>query len=124
MSKNPKPRFPTPLGVKRALDTLLEGHYPPPQPLCENGLQKTYTRRHDDTDGERGAEQNLAVGFTRDGDTWLILGNFTSLRFRTSAGGGASPRVHRALVLLAEAIRRDNQEHPQDTRERNSDMQQ
>lgn len=111
--KRTRARFPTPIAVDRAFNTLLEGFYPPPQGLCQHGLQKSFKRRHDDTDGERGPEQEICVGFTPDGDAWLILPGFQSLRFRTPAGGGSSPRVQKALILLAEAIRRDNEERPQ-----------
>lgn len=51
-----------------------------------------------------------------DMDAWLVspLGSeYQALRFRASAGGGWSPRVHRALLILAEAIQRDNAERPQ-----------
>lgn len=115
-SSRTKPKFPSTQTVERCLDTLLEGHYPPPQGLLENGLQKVYARRHDDTDGKRTPDQSLGVMFSADMDAWLVspLGpEYQALRFRTSAGGGCSPRVHRALLILAEAIRRDNTERPQ-----------
>lgn len=111
--KQRKSKFPSAQTVDRALDNLLEGFYPPPQSLCEHGLRKAFTRRHDDTDGERGPEQNIVIGFTPDMDAWVLLPGFQSLRFRTPAGGGSSPRVQKALLILAEAIRRDNAERPQ-----------
>lgn len=49
----PKPKLPAPTTVERCLDTLLEGHYPPPAGLVEHGLHKVYARRQDDTDGKR-----------------------------------------------------------------------
>ena len=106
----PRLRTPTPLVVSRALDTLLEGYYAPPRTV--SGHAGAFTRRHDDTDGERGFEHQLSVGFTEDGDAWVLLAD-RSLRFRVPAGGGESPRVQRALAVLAEAIRRDNEEYPQ-----------
>lgn len=72
-----------------------------------------YTRRHDDTDGERGPEQDLSVMIGPDGDCWVQAGGGETLRFRTYAGGGASLRTRNALLILAEAIRRDNEERPQ-----------
>ena len=107
-----RPRYPTPseLSVSRALNTLLEGYYPPPREV--HAHPGVFTRRQDDTDGERGPEQELSVRFTVDGDAWVLLAD-RSLRFRKPEGGGMSPRVQRALVVLAEAIRRDNEEHPQ-----------
>lgn len=113
MAARTRSRFPTPLAVDRSLNTLLEGYYPPPASLCEHGLGRAFRRRHDDTDGERGPEQEISLGFSPDGDAWLLLAGLTSLRFRIPAGGGSSPRVQRALVILAEAIRRDNEERPQ-----------
>lgn len=37
-----------------------------------------------------------------------------TLRFRTFGGGGLSPRTRNALMILAEAIRRDKEERPQE----------
>lgn len=114
--RSPKPKFPAPTTVERCLDTLLEGHYPPPAGLVEHGLHKVYARRQDDTDGKRTPDQSLGLMISGDMDAWLVspLGpEYQALRFRTSAGGGWSPRVHRALLILAEAIRRDNADTPQ-----------
>lgn len=64
-----------------------------------------YSRLHDDTDG---ADQGrIIVGFTRDGDAWIETDRHKgpALRFRTDFGGGNSPLVRNALVLLALAIR-------------------
>lgn len=72
-----------------------------------------YTRRHDDTDGERGEEQDLSVMIGPDGDCWVQAGGGQTLRFRTFAGGGGSLRTRNALLVLAEAIRRDNEDRPQ-----------
>lgn len=110
----PRQRFlmPAESTVDRALNTLLEGYYPPPAGLRNSGT-KFYERRQDDTDGERGPEHYLTVMFSVDGDAWLTQGVGPSLRFRKEEGGGQSVRVQRALLVLAEAIRRDNEERPQ-----------
>ncbi len=104
-----KSKVVTPLAVSRAMNTLIEGVYWP----VSLGTQEAYVRRHDDTDGEVGPDQELAVTFGPDGDAWVMLPGFRSLRFRTWSGGGQSLRVRNALLVLAEAIRRDNAERPQ-----------
>jgi len=91
------------------MNTLIEGAYWP----STLNTQDTYNRRQDDTDGDTGVEQDIAVKFSVDGDAWVILPGFRSLRFRTWFGGGQSLRVRNALLVLAEAIRRDNEERPQ-----------
>jgi hypothetical protein len=101
--------LPTAVAVNRAMNTLIEGEYWP----ATLSTQGAYVRRHDDTNGETGIEQELAVTFSPDGDAWVMLPGFTSLRFRTWAGGGCSLRVRKGLMVLAEAIRRDNAERPQ-----------
>ena len=72
-----------------------------------------YSRRQDDTDGQRDHAQNLDVTIGPDGDCWLTAGGGQTLRFRTWAGGGMSVRTRQALMVLAEAIRLDNEELPQ-----------
>jgi hypothetical protein len=111
--KRTRPKFPDARTVDRALDTLLEGYYPPPQAMWTQAQSGGFRRRHDDTDGERGPEQDLMIGFSPDQDAWIMLPGFQSLRFRTPEGGGQSPRVQKALMVLAEAMRRDNAERPQ-----------
>lgn len=100
---------PTPLALDRALNTLLERPYW----LQTLETRDTYTRRHDDTDGRRDSEQDLVVTFGPDGDAWIEAGAGKALRFRTWAGGGQSMRVRAAMMVLAEAIRRDNEARPQ-----------
>ena len=62
----------------------------------------------------------LLVTFSFDGDSWveIILDpkeNRRSLRFREPVtGGGQSPRVRQALMILALAINADNEEHKQE----------
>jgi hypothetical protein len=104
---------PAAVTVERALNTLLEGVYPHPEGLAQIGPGVAHTRRQDDCDGESGMEHDLSVGFSRDGDAWVIVAGMSMLRFRTDAGGGMSLRVHNALIVLAEAIRRDNEQRPQ-----------
>lgn len=82
--------------------------------MLRHGMNRAFARCQDDHDGERTPEHHLAVGFSPDGDAWVLgNGRHPSLRFRGPGGEGCSPRVHRALLVLAEAIRRDNEEHPQ-----------
>jgi len=79
-------------------------------PELEAGTR--YARTHDDCDGDR--SQKLSVVIGEDGDAWVAAdAPDRTLRFRMPIiGGGASPRVRNALVILAEAIRLDNEEHP------------
>lgn len=100
----------TPRSVSRAMNTLIEGAYWP----HSLATQTAYTRTQDDTDGESGAGHQLSLAVGPDGDVWVECGTqIRSLRFRTWAGGGQSLRVRNALLVLAEAIRRDNLEAPQ-----------
>ena len=63
----------------------------------------------------------LGVGFTFDGDGWIIVTSKPdphemkkSCRFRMPGqGGGESEFVRIALLVLAYAIKRDNAQHPQ-----------
>jgi hypothetical protein len=91
------------------MNVLLEGSYWPQ--TIDTGI--SYSRRHDDTDGKTGPDQEIEITLGPDGDAWVLLANMSSLRFRTWAGGGSSLRVRNALLVLAEAIRRDNAERPQ-----------
>lgn len=85
---------------------LLDEGIPWPRELQ---VDKVYARLHDDHDGTEVGE--IAMGFSPDGDVWItIRGDIGSfLRFRTPFGGGGSPRVRNALVLLALAIHFDNE---------------
>lgn len=72
-----------------------------------------YTRIQDDHDGT--FEGQLTVDFTRDGDAWVFTDkHFPAMRFRTFHGGGMSERTRNALMILAYAIKLDNQERPQE----------
>lgn len=69
-------------------------------------------RAHDDTDGE--PLQNIIVSFDKMGDAYIGL-EFEKLyvpwlRFRTYGGGGLSQRTRNALIILAEAMRLDNED--------------
>jgi hypothetical protein len=73
-----------------------------------------YLRLHDDHDGTYLGCIN--VSFDKAGDAWIITSkthNGGSLRFRSFFGGGMSERVRNALMILAFAIKLDNEEKPQ-----------
>lgn len=74
---------------------------------------ETYARLHDDHDGT--FEGVLLVTFGQDGDAHITTTE-SGLRFRTFMGGGRSKYTRMALMVLAEAIRLDNEENPQQTR--------
>lgn len=71
----------------------------------------TYVRFEDDS-----PKGKISIAFSDDGDAWIIVlqdydpNDFgLSARFRIPmSGGGQSPRVRNALLILAEAIRLDN----------------
>jgi len=101
---------PSSQAVEKAMNILLEGAFWP----AKLEPKVAYSRRQDDTDGDTGADQNLSVMFGPDADGYVTVGWAQVLRFReTFCGGGQSPRVRNALLVLAEAIRRDNEELPQ-----------
>ncbi|MFA6306271.1 MAG: hypothetical protein WCV70_00100 [Patescibacteria group bacterium] len=68
---------------------------------------ESYERLHDDHDGT--GEGVLNVTFLPDGDATISIDIRTPLRFRNWLGGGMSLRVRNALMLLAWAIKLDNQ---------------
>lgn len=72
-----------------------------------------YSRVHDDHDGEFSGILNVQID--RQGDVWISTDQhfFPPMRFRTYGGGGMSQRTRNALLILAEAIRMDNEDHPQ-----------
>ena len=77
-------------------------------------VRSYYSRLHDDHDGTM--EGYLEVGFNpMVGDVWVkaIGAHFGSLRFRDYFGGGQSLRVRNALLILAFAIKLDNESRPQ-----------
>lgn len=75
---------------------------------------RRYNRVHDDHDGTFKGSINITFGW--DGDAWVECDaeEHSPLRFRMEmTGGGRSPRTRKALLILAEAIRLDNEECPQ-----------
>lgn len=84
---------------------LLESHFWPEAVRSD----VAYRRQHDDTDG--GPLGVLQVLFDRMGDAYVSIDASDWLRFRTGGGGGSSMRTRTALLLLAEAIRLDNEEN-------------
>lgn len=98
-----------PTGVIRL---LLESYFWPDSlsTLCN------YARFEDDSPNGL-----LSVAFTDDGDGWVgVIAKpdpneiHATFRFRMQlSGGGQSPRTRAALLILAEAIRLDNENNPQ-----------
>lgn len=75
--------------------------------------EKGYERLHDDHDGTYQGTPRIV--FDRMGDAHVIAAGTTGLavlRFRTSGGGGVSLNTRKALLILAEAIRMDNEQRP------------
>lgn len=69
----------------------------------------TYSRQHDDNDG--GLPGVISVFMGADSDLHVSIDTWKALRFRDPEwGGGRSPRVRNALMLLALAIKLDNEE--------------
>ncbi len=77
----------------------------------EVGVDEEHLRFHDDHDG--GFTGRLGVSFDQVGDAWICVDQACAIRFRMDAGGGMSPRTRKALMILALAIKMDNEEHPQ-----------
>lgn len=102
-------KIPSEVAVNRALNTLLEGAIMP----SELSAGRSYGRVQDDCEGIKDYSQSLSVTIAHDSDVWVNAGGYTALRFRVPfIGGGMSFRVRNALLVLAEAIRRDNEESP------------
>jgi hypothetical protein len=83
-------------------------------PFWIPGLEtdKVYARLHDDHDGTFQGEIRVAI--SQDADTWVETDGKSFLRFREPiCGGGMSPRVRNALMILAYAIKLDNEKKPQ-----------
>lgn len=101
---------PTKPELNKALHDLLEGDYW----IDTLSPNESYSRLHDDTDGHTTTDHTLQVYVAQDADLHVFLPNsMESLRFRSYFGGGKSLRVRNALMVLAEAIRRDNEDRPQ-----------
>lgn len=88
------------------IHALLESSLQWPTELLPN---TPYDRVHDDHDGTN--EGKIIVGATEDGDVWLTTDQptYRALRFRTPFGGGSSPCVRNALVILMLAIKKENE---------------
>ena len=70
-----------------------------------------YFVTNDDCDGK--LHEGITVTIDSQGDAWITVNDkraFTSARIRTFAGGGHNHRTRNALMILAEAIRLDNEE--------------
>ncbi len=87
-------------GLLNDIERLLEDFYWIP------GLKmnRFYERVHDN-----GGNNTLWVGFGPDGDAWIKTNGKIALRFNMPfGGGGQSPHVRNALMILAYAIMLDN----------------
>jgi hypothetical protein len=80
-------------------------------PFWPDGLptDEDYFRQHDDHDGD--ITQGIRVLLTEFGDVGISTGR-EMRRFRPFGGGGQSMRVRNAILLLALAIKLDNEDHP------------
>ena len=80
--------------------------------IQELDVQTGYVRLHDDHDGTY--KGKIEVSFTNDGDAWIRTDSHKgpTLRFRNEFGGGRSPRVKNALLILAYAIMLDEEDDP------------
>ncbi|MCX6795960.1 MAG: hypothetical protein NTW06_00490 [Candidatus Falkowbacteria bacterium] len=80
--------------------------------IPELSSETIYSRLHDDHDGT--LEGRVSIEFNRHGDAWIDIDTRSgpALRFRTLGGGGRSPRTRNALMLLALAMKLDNEEKP------------
>ena len=79
---------------------------------CDLEYPIARSRLQDDTDGSTERDHVLEIIQGPDGDMHVGVGG-TMLRFRTWGGGGASLATHNALRLLVEAMKMDNERHPQ-----------
>jgi len=97
---------PQPVDRDRQVKELLETHFW----ISTLELNTRYARGQDDHDGT--FTGNLSVAIGEDGDIWVSIDG-AGVRFRMPGyGGGMSPYTRTALMILAEAIRRDNLERP------------
>ncbi|KKP68105.1 MAG: hypothetical protein UR66_C0008G0013 [Candidatus Moranbacteria bacterium GW2011_GWE1_35_17] len=99
--------------ISEALDFILEDSY-----WIETvDIGKLYKQRQDDIDGSDEPIQYLALGIDSSGNSDIHIaiypGKHRELRFRNSFGGGKSERVRKALIIVMEAIRRDNEKNPE-----------
>lgn len=98
----------SPERAEKLIHALLNDNYWLPQLRPDT----RYARTTDDHDGKFFPKVNVI--FSGDGDAWMMVQTLrpevmASCRFRTGMGGGHSLRVRNALLILAEAIRLDNE---------------
>lgn len=77
--------------------------------------KEIYERIQDDYDGSENEGRQLMIQIAQDGDAHVTIDGYhsLSLRFRTPfVGGGRSPRTRNALIILALAIKLDQEERP------------
>lgn len=70
----------------------------------------SYFITNDDCDGN--LHEGISVMMDSQGDAWITVSDkkaYSSARMRTFAGGGHNHRTRNALMILAEAIRLDNE---------------
>jgi hypothetical protein len=79
--------------------------------ISELKTEEPYVRTHDDHDGT--FKGKIRVTIDKMGDVWVGIDHLPSLRFRTPGGGGMSQRTRNALLILALAIKLDNEQIPQ-----------
>ena len=90
---------------QKDLDKILNGYFWPKKLKGRD----SYLTTHDDNDGDPSSGY-LAIEFSNDGDAWIKTSG-PMLRYRMPGiGGGKSPKIRNALLLLAEAIRQEGQE--------------
>ena len=82
-------------------------------PFWPDGVEAkgAYFRTQDDCDGI--LSEGIYLSFTCDGDAWIHTSSrpFQSCRYRMPMfGGGRSPRVLNALLMVALDIKQDNDE--------------
>ena len=82
-------------------------------PEIETGF--LYQRLHDDHDGEFSGMVEVFFLDNADGVLTTDCHRGPALRFRNEVGGGRSLRVRNALMLLALAIKLDNEQRPDPT---------
>lgn len=93
--------------TEKQLKSILESYFWLPSLQA----MKRYFRTHDDCDGDRFEGISVIIG--NDGDTWVAMNQRdNSCRYRVPfTGGGLSHRTRNALLILAYAIKMDNDEH-------------
>ena len=89
-------------------------------PFCIPGLETDFLheRLHDDHEGS--FEGKISICLSEFGDIAIGTDKHKGpfLRFRNEFGGGMSPRVRNALMILALAIKLDNEKRPQEQPEK------